>query len=128
MALPITRYVNRISKYTNKLSMTVLALIISVLILVKSLAESLESLLLYIWILFLILSFFFVLNGFLLVYIFNREINYYKQQGKPIRGLQGFDELRDALYKSRFESFFITLASVLAFTLFLLTSDVIEVG
>ncbi|MCE7733919.1 MAG: hypothetical protein GPJ54_03515 [Candidatus Heimdallarchaeota archaeon] len=128
MALPFSRYINRISKYTNKLSMTFLALLISVLILVKSLAESLESLLLFVWILFLILSFFFVLNGFLLVYVFNKEINHYKKQGKPIRGIQGFDELKDALYKSRFESIFITLASVLAFTLFLITSDIIEEG
>lgn len=104
--------------------MTVLALIIAILLL----AGKWDQLLLYVWILFLILSFFFALNGFLLVFVFNKEISYYRQQGKPIRGIQGFDELKASLYKSRFESIFITLASIFAFTLFILTSDLLEDG
>ena len=124
MALPITRYINRVSKYTNKLYMTILALLISIILL----SGVLENVLLVVWIIFLVLSLFFVFNGFLLVLNFNREIKYYKSQGKPIRGIQGFDELKQSLYKSRFESFFITFASFLAFTLFLVTSDLIEDG
>ncbi|MHA2028371.1 MAG: hypothetical protein ACW99Q_03185, partial [Candidatus Kariarchaeaceae archaeon] len=104
--------------------MTILALLIAAILLLKKF----ESVVFWLWIVYLILSLFFVLNGYLLVSTFNREIRYFKKQGKPIRGIQGFDELKESLLKSRSQSYFITFTSFLAFILFLITSDLIEKG
>ncbi len=113
--------INRISRYANKWIMTVLALIIASLIL----ADGPQGLTLFFWILFILISGVFSINGILLNRSFNQEVQIYMEAGKPVRGIQGFDELVAALKGSLFKSLLITFASILSLIIFIF-SDIIN--
>ncbi|MCH8908774.1 MAG: hypothetical protein IH840_16945 [Candidatus Heimdallarchaeota archaeon] len=112
-------YINKISRVTNKLWMSVLALTIAALILTKSFTGIIIGL----WSLFFVLSLFFSINGFLLNYSFKKAVEDFESKGKPVRGLQGFDELEAALKGSAGQSYLITAASLISFLMYLLTSS-----
>ena len=93
-----TNYINKISRLTNKLWMIVIALSISILLLQK---DPNSQLIIGLWGGFIFISLIFSLNGVLLKRSFNKEIEKFLIAGKPVRGIQGFDELVEARSEER---------------------------
>jgi hypothetical protein len=112
-------YINNLAKNVNKWVMTIIALLISALIAIESNTAVIFSL----WSLFILLSLIFAINGIMLIYSFNREVNKYLKAGTPVQGIRGYDELVDSLKGSMIQSSLITLASALSFIFFLATIE-----
>ncbi len=115
----IAKILNKIARITNKWLMLIIALIITVLLFSGVNQDITEGF----WIIFIILSTIFTLNGILLLQSFKNDVNKYMKEGKNVKGIQGFDELSDALRGSRNQSFLITLSSILSFIIFIISKN-----
>lgn len=121
------QWINKISRVANKWIMLVLALLLTLFLL--TLDESSETysnnilVIESIWILFILLSTIFSLNGFLLNAGFKKEVKKFMKKGKNMRGIQGFEDLVRALKASRLQSYLITFASLLSFSLFYIATN-----
>lgn len=123
-AMAILRVINKITKVVDKFMMAAIAIIISALLF----TNVDDRIITVLWTAFIILSFFFSLNGFLLIMDFKSEVKDYEKAGKPIRGIQGFNELEESMKKSALQSYLVTFTSALAFGLYLISSNTISIS
>ena len=117
--------INKLSRTFNKWIMTALGIIIFFFLLSLNfddtrLTGGQGTTVLILWVVFTLISFFYTLNGILLKRSFHSEVKRYKQSGKPVEGIRGFDEMVSALGEARNISLLITIGSFFSFLTFYL--------
>lgn len=112
--MPFARLINKIARLFNKWVMVILALVIAGLLF----TSDNDWLITTMWLAFIAFSAIFSLNGILLKLGFNREIRGFLKAGKPIKGVDGYEELVSSLSAAQKQSYLITFSSALAFGIY----------
>lgn len=102
--MPFARLINKIARLFNKWVMVILALVIAGLLF----TSDNDWLITTMWLAFIAFSAIFSLNGILLKLGFNREIRGFLKAGKPIKGVDGYEELVSSLSAAQKQSYLIS--------------------
>jgi hypothetical protein len=122
---------NMASKFHNKILLSVLSIGILFVLVIENF-NPLEfsdfnlNLVIVLWTIFFLISLLYSVNGIVLHKGFLHQIKESENQGKPIKGMRGYDQLISSLENARNTSILISLASFLSLVVFI--SSMMDVG
>ena len=122
---------NMASKFHNKILLSVLSIGILFVLVIENF-NPLEfsdfnlNLVIVLWSIFFLISLLYSVNGIVLHKGFLHQIKESENQGKPIKGMRGYDKLLSSLENARNTSILISLASFLSLVVFI--SSMMDIG
>jgi len=122
---------NMASKFHNKILLSVLSIGILLLLAIENFnplefSDFNRNLVIVLWSIFFSISLLYSVNGIVLHKGFLHQIKVSENQGKPIKGMRGYDQLISSLENARNTSILISLASFLSLVVFI--SSMMDIG
>ena len=122
---------NIASKFHNKILLSVLSIGILFVLVIENFnplgfSDFNRDLVIVLWTIFFLISLLYSVNGIILHKGFLHQIKESENQGKPIKGMRGYDQLLSSLENARNTSILISLASFLSLVVFI--SSMMDIG
>ena len=122
---------NIASKFHNKILLSVLSIGILFVLVIENFnplgfSDFNRDLVIVLWTIFFLISLLYSVNGIILHKGFLHQIKESENQGKPIKGMRGYDQLISSLENARNTSILISLASFMSLIVFIFS--IMDIG
>lgn len=122
---------NTASKFHNKILLSVLSIGILLVLVIENFnplefSDFNRNLVIILWTTFFLISLLYSVNGIVLHKGFLEQIQESENQGKPIKGMRGYDQLLSSLENARNTSVLISLASFMSLIVFIFS--IMDIG